>query len=174
MKVWLAALGFATLLAGAAFSDDRAVRGAEQVAGLFVQSCVRFAGDAKGLRKWVAEVRLPTLPQAGQEAFLKGRPGIVYDATNADGKFVVVSGDDGSCSAIAQQADPAVLVTALGRFLQQVGIAFNSTDEHEDPEEHSLHWRSWSAAKNGRRWSILAGYASGSNGGQAMLTTTAR
>jgi hypothetical protein len=153
-------------------AEDSA-RAAEQVAGLFVQSCIRFAQNPQGLRKWVGEVKLPALPAPGQQAFLKGRSGIAYDATNAEGKYVLVSGDDGSCSTIAQRADPSVLATALERFLKQAGIALESSDQYDDPEEKSLHWGTWRASKNNRRWSILVGTASGASGGQAMLTATA-
>jgi hypothetical protein len=173
MRVWLAAIVLATLLSCIARAEDRAAGEAEQVAGLFVQSCIRFAGDPQGLRKWIGEVRLPPLPPQGQPAFLKGHPGIAYDATNAYGKFVVISGDDGSCATVAQHADPVMLATALERLLQQAGIALEPTGQYDDKEEKSLHWRSWRGAKGARRWSILAGAALGPSGGQAMLSASA-
>ena len=61
---------------------------AEQVTGLFMQSCIQFAGDKDGLRQWARKLALPELPAAIRDRFLYGRPGVVFDASNKDGKFV--------------------------------------------------------------------------------------
>ncbi len=63
-----------------------------QVAGLFLQSCMKYAGNAAGLRDWVSAHRLPQLP-AGQAAAFLGSLGAgeVYEASNASGKHALVS-----------------------------------------------------------------------------------
>ena len=48
-----------------------------QAIGLFMQSCIQFAGDCDGLRSWAKRVGLQTLPISIQLRFLGGLPGIV-------------------------------------------------------------------------------------------------
>lgn len=170
MRVLLTTLASALVLASPGWAEGRAEAGAEQMAGLFVQSCVRFAGDAKALRQWAGGVRLPPLPPQGQEAFLKGRPGIAYDATNSMGKFVVISGDDGSCSAIAQVASPSTLLDALERLLTGAGLRLAPASDHNDPEEKALHWQDYRVLGGTRPWRVAVGTASGASGGQALLS----
>ena len=55
---------------------------AKQVAGLFMQSCLRFAGGKDGLRDWAAKTGLKALPTEAQDQFLYGLPGVVFDASN--------------------------------------------------------------------------------------------
>src|SRR3954464_15949829 len=110
MNLWLPVIVATTMPLCSALADNRTIGASEQLAGLFMQSCVRFAGNAPGLSRWIDEIKLPALPPPGQQAFLKGRRGIAYDATNPEGKFVILSGEDGSCSAIVDRADSAALV----------------------------------------------------------------
>jgi hypothetical protein len=170
MKRLLAALALSALLLRTAHAEPGAATGAEQMAGLFVQSCMRFAGDVRGLRQWIADARLSALPQPGQEAFLNGRPGIVFDATNGAGKFALISGDDGSCAVVAQIAHPASLVATFERLLRPSGVTLELAGERIDPEEKALRWRDYRAAKGPRRWSIAVGTASDSPNGMAMLS----
>ena len=41
-----------------------------QVAGLFLQSCMKYAGNAAGLREWVSAHHMPQLPAGQAAAFL--------------------------------------------------------------------------------------------------------
>jgi hypothetical protein len=45
-----------------------------------MQSCNAFVGNPKGLRDWAAAAALPSLPTGGEQAFLHGAPGRVFDA----------------------------------------------------------------------------------------------
>ena len=89
-------------VAASARAEDPPAVNAKQVAGLFMQSCIRFAGDKDGLRDWAKKTGLKELPPEAQDQFLYGLPGVVFDASNQDGKFVLVSEDGGSCSTIAE------------------------------------------------------------------------
>jgi hypothetical protein len=122
-----------------------------------MQSCVRFAGNAPDLRAWAASIGLQELPPQGEQAFLNGRPGKVFDASNADGKFVVVSADNGACSAVAELVDGEALATDLEQSLRDAGIAFRLTQETDDSAEKSLHHREYLASKDTLRWQILVG-----------------
>ncbi len=142
---------------------------ATELVGLFGQSCLRFAGDRQGLRDWAQSIGLHELPPEGEQAFLYGSPGKVFDATNAVGKFVVVSNDDGSCAAIAQRADGAALTADLEQSLRAAGIAFTVTQDKDDSAENSLHHRDYAASKDTLRWHILVGTVR-DKPGTAMLT----
>ena len=73
-----------------------------QVAGLFMQSCMKFAGDTAGLRDWASAHHLPQAPPEQAAAFLGTLgPGEVFGASNASGKYALISYDSGMCRAIA-------------------------------------------------------------------------
>jgi hypothetical protein len=134
-----------------------------------MQSCNGFVGNPKGLRGWAAGVGLPALPPQAEQAFLHGAPGLVFDASDATGKFVVVSGDDGSCSAIAAIADGAAVSADLERSLRAAGFAFTLTREQDDSVEKSLHHRDYVVSKDKLQWRILVGTVI-DKPGTAMLT----
>jgi len=134
-----------------------------------MQGCVRFAGNRQGLRSWAAGLGLHELPPQGEQAFLHGLPGKVFDATNAIGKFVVVSADTGACSAIAERADGDAVAGDLEQSLHDAGIAFRLTQETDDSAEKALHHRDYVASKERLQWHILLGTVR-DQPGTAMLT----
>lgn len=85
-------------------AQDQAVVAAEEVSALFLLGCLPFAGRPAALRAWATERRLPVLPAQASRLFLLDAPGVVFDASTQGMKLVLVSGDDGLCSAIAQAA----------------------------------------------------------------------
>jgi hypothetical protein len=141
-----------------------------QLAGLFMQSCLAFAGDAAGLRDWAKRTGLPAVAEPGRTAFLHAVPGVVFDASNKVGKFVVVSPDEGSCATLTDTADGSVLIGALEADLAQAGMQFRLVSERGDPQEKTLRYREYGATRNGRGWRILVGAVKDQQGGQAMLT----
>jgi hypothetical protein len=143
---------------------------AAQAVGLFMQSCVRFAGDTAGLRRWASETGLKPLPPGGQAAFLQHQRGIAFDATNAEGKFVVISGEAGSCSAVAQRADASRLTGDLEQALQQAGMAFSSGAETDDPADRELHHRDYRVRKADHVWKVVLSTGSADSGAHPMLT----
>ena len=64
---------------------DRAADQAAQIAGLFMQSCVQYAGNPTALRAWAGREKLVMAQQAEADEFLDGLPGVVFDASNAWG-----------------------------------------------------------------------------------------
>ena len=136
-----------------------------------MQSCDRFVGNPKGLRDWATSVGLHELPPAGEQAFLYGAAGEVFDATNTIGKRVVVSYDSGACAAIAESADGAAVLGGLEQALRDAGIGFTVTKDGDDSAEKSLHHRDYLASKDSLQWHILAGTVN-DKPGTAMLTAT--
>ena len=168
----LSAAAIMTLIAATlpVAADTQPNVAAKQVAGLFMQSCVRFTGDRDGLREWAVQTGLKTLPQSVQDRFLSGLPGQVFDASNKDGKFVLVSEDGGPCSVIAEMASGTGVITALEQDLNEARISFRMTAEKSDPQETDLRHREYQASKGERGWLLLVSTVRGSAGGQAMLT----
>jgi hypothetical protein len=140
------------------------------LAGLFMQSCLNFAGDPAGLRAWAAGKGLPAVPEQARQAFLHGAPGQVFDASDNEGKFVVTSSDDGICSAITNAAGQAATVAALEADLRDSGIAFRLVIERDDKNIPDIHHREYLATKGGRGWRILLATVKDPSGGQAMIT----
>ena len=151
-------------------ADDPPNVAAKQVTGLFVQSCLRFAGDKDGLRGWAGTSGLKALPTGVQDRFLYGLPGVVFDASNNMGKFVLVSEDGGSCSVVAEMASGPGVITDLEQDLNDARITFKVTAERADAEEKALKHREYQASQGQRGWLLLVSTVKDSKGGQAMLT----
>ena len=145
---------------------------AVQLAGLFMQSCVQFSGNRSALRDWARRTGLAEVPEPARTAFLHDAPGVVFDASNQAGKFVVISEDAGGCSALAETADGPALLAALEADLRQAGIGFTPGRDADDPEEQQLRHREYTASLGARTWRIVVGTVRDRQGGQAMLTAT--
>ncbi len=135
-----------------------------------MQSCMTYAGDSSGLRAWAKKIGLPEAPDKARDAFLHGAPGRVFDASDPDGKFALISSDDGICSAVTDQATQQAAIDALETDLHDSGVAFRMVIERDDKTYPAIHDREYLATKNGRSWRILLATLNGDAGGQAMLT----
>ena len=151
-------------------ADEPAVANAKQAAGLFMQSCLQFAGDKDSLRAWAKNTKLRELSPTGQDIFLHGLPGIVFDASNKDGKFVLVSEDGGSCSVLAETASGSAVVSDLENDLSEAQISYKITADHDDSAEKALRHREYTATKGDRGWLLLVSTVKDQAGGEAMLT----
>jgi hypothetical protein len=151
-------------------ADDASNDAAKQVAGLFMQSCIQFAGDKDGLRAWARRLGLKVLPGNAQEHFLYGLPGVVFDASNKEGKFVVVSEDGGSCSVVAERTNGPAVIADLEQDMNDAKISLKLTGERIDTEEKALMHREYLAAQGDRAWLLLISTVKNTAGGQAMLT----
>jgi hypothetical protein len=156
------------LLASSAYASP--ADNAAQLAGLFMQGCVRFAGDSVGLRGWAHQNNLADVPEPARAAFLNGAVGTVFDASNPNGKFVLISEDAGGCSAMAEIANGPALLTALEDDLRRAGIGFTPGQDVPDPQEKQLQHREYKATLGTRTWRIVAGTVRDRQGGRAMLT----
>ncbi len=145
---------------------------AAQIVGLFLQSCVRFAGDPEGLRDWAVHAGIRPLPAEGQQAFLYGLPGTVFDASTKDGKLVLISESSGACSAMTEQASGSEVVKLLEQALQLSRIVFTMTREDDDKAETMLHHREYTASQGNREWRMLVSTVNGAAPGEVMLTTS--
>jgi hypothetical protein len=158
--VLLAALLPATAFAGTA----------EELSGLFSQSCLPYAGQPAALRQWAGRANLPEVPDPARAAFLDGAPGKVFDASNAAGKFALLSSDDGICAVVTDKAGDRETARALEQALGHAGIKFRLVIERDDKLNPRLHHREYLASGTGRAWRILAATVRDSAPGQAMLT----
>jgi hypothetical protein len=143
---------------------------AAQLAGLFMQSCLPFAGDRVGLRNWAHQLNLAELPEQARAAFLHGAPGNVFDASNPTGKFVVISEDAGGCAVLAANASGPAVVKALEDDLRQASIGFAPGPDAPDPQVKQLQHREYAASLGTRKWRIVASTVRDQQGGRAMLT----
>ena len=159
----------AVLVTVATIAPARADPAAE-LAGLFMQACIPYAGNPKLLRAWASSTGLPELPEAARRLFLRGAKGTVFDASVPPGKYALISSDDGLCSAVTNQANGSAVVAALETDLRAANIAFRLAIERDDKQENQIYDREYLATKNGHGWRILAATVRDPQGGQAMLT----
>lgn len=134
---------------------------ADEAAGLFAQSCVPFAGDRPALQAWVEEHHLRALPPGGQEAFLRGQPGTVYDATTPATKLALIVGQDGSCLVATPAIDAAALTAALTRNAGLLGLTLDLQPPRSEANGAGFTWREWIGRKGQRLWTISLGTGSG-------------
>lgn len=162
--------GFCLLLSTLVTPARSEPAAAEQLAGLFMQGCLPFAGSPAGLRAWASGQRLAYVPEPARGVFLHGAPGQVFDASNAAGKFVVVSADDGLCSCVTDDVAGAALTRALEDDLHQAGFRFRRVIERDDKRSPDLHYQEYLAELGGRVWRILVATVRDPKGGHGMLT----
>jgi len=137
----VAAMILAAATAAPAQEAPQAGAGARQVVGLFLQTCVRFAGDVPGLRARLAELRLPSLRPEALAALRRGDAGVGYDATNRSARLALVSEDDGLCSAFAGEADGEETTATFESAVRRSGGEFRA--EGEDGAARTATGRSW-------------------------------
>jgi hypothetical protein len=142
----------------------------EELAGLFIQGCMPFAGNPSALREWAGKIGLPPVPEQARAIFLHGAPGQAFDASTTGTKLVLVSSDDGICSAVTDHATQLQVTDALEAALRQAELRFRLVIEHDDATLGAIHDREYLAAKDKRGWRILAATVKGDEGGEAMLT----
>ena len=143
---------------------------ADELVGLFIQGCLPFAGNAPALRDWAKRNGLPPVAEQARVAFLHGAPGQVFDASAAEAKMVLVSSDDGICSAVTNQATGQAVGDALEAGFRQAGLGFRLVIQRDDAKVSAIHDTEYLAAKDGRGWRILAATVKDDKGGEAMLT----
>jgi hypothetical protein len=143
---------------------------AQELVGLFIQGCLPFAGNASALRDWAKTTGLRPVPEQARAAFLHGAPGQAFDASAADAKLVLVSSDDGLCSAVTDQATRSDVDDALEAGFRQAGLAFRLAIERDDAHVGAIHDREYLATRDKRGWRVLAATVKDDNGGEAMLT----
>jgi hypothetical protein len=122
------------------------------------------------LRDWAQHFGLPPVPEQARPAFLHGSPGQAFDASAAATKLVLVSSDDGICSAVTDRATQPQITEALEAGFRQAGLTFRLVIERDDKQVGAIHDREYLAAKDKRGWRILAATVKGDEGGEAMLT----
>ncbi|HEX3576655.1 MAG TPA: hypothetical protein VHU42_18810 [Rhodopila sp.] len=142
----------------------------EELVGLFIQGCLPFAGKAQALRDWAQHMGLAAVPEQARAIFLHGAPGQAFDASAAGVKLVLVSSDDGICSAVTDRATEAQVTEALEAGFRQAGLKFRLVVERDDPQVSAIHDREYLAAKDKVGWRVLAATVKSDQGGEAMLT----
>jgi hypothetical protein len=142
----------------------------EELVGLFLQGCVPFAGNASALRDWAKQNGLQAVPDQARAAFLHGAPGQAFDGSTAEAKLVLVSSDDGLCSAVTDRATQPAVTDALEAGFREAGLTFRLVVERDDKQINEIHDREYLAAKDKQGWRILAAMTKGDKGGEAMLT----
>jgi hypothetical protein len=143
---------------------------AEELSGLFIQSCLPFAGHPAALRQRAAQLKLPEVPDPARAVFLGGAPGKVFDASDPEGKFALVSSDDGICAVSTYRAGDVETTQALEHALSGASVKFRLVIERDDKLNPKLHHREYLAARGKQAWRILAATVRDADPGQAMLT----
>lgn len=122
------------------------------------------------MRDWAKQTGLPPVPEQVSAAFLNGAPGQAFDGSAAETKLVLISSDDGICSAVTDQATQQAVADAMEAGFRQAGLAFRLVIERDDAHVTEIHDREYLAARDKRAWRVLVATVKGDKGGEAMLT----
>jgi hypothetical protein len=168
-----------SLLAGAAFLTPAFAQqgapqgqppgsGAEELVGLFGATCLHFAGDPAGVRGFLQQQKVPEMPQQAKTAFLAGRAGQVFDASEPGVNLAVVSLDDGGCEAVVEKANPAEVLSTLQKTAADNKTPLAPLGDQADTGAGGVHHAAFGLTENGRQMHILVSTAA--NPPQAVLT----
>jgi hypothetical protein len=146
--------------------------GAEELVGLFGATCLHFAGDPAGVRGFLTQQGVPAMPAQARAAFLAGRAGQVFDASEPGVNLAVVSLDDGGCEAVVEKANPAELTAALQKAARDAGTPLTDLGSQADSAPGGVHHEAYSLNENGKQMHILVSTASAAP--QAVLTLAPR
>ncbi len=130
--------------------------GADQVVGLFVATCLRYPGDVPGLRGWVSGQGAPAMPRQASDAFLAGRPGQVFDVSYQSTRLALISLEDGGCEAVAEYADPQLVVSYVAEALRRAATPVTPKGDFSDRQHPGVSQRVWEATLVGRQWVLNA------------------
>ncbi len=130
--------------------------GADQAVGLFMATCVRFPGDSAGLRGWVTGQGAPAMPRQASDAFLAGRAGQVFDVSYQSTRLALISLDDGGCEAVAEFADPGLVMSYVADALRQAAVPVTLKGDFADKQHPGVSQRVWQATLAGRQWVLNA------------------
>ena len=130
--------------------------GAQQVVGLFMQACVLNDGDGGRETAWLEAHRVPHMAPGGAKAFLIGRSGTVFDATNATGRYGVTITDQSVCETFAEHAIARDVVSELEDSLKSWKMTVILLKDHDDPRDTRLHHRDYLIVHNGVNYDLVA------------------
>lgn len=148
--------GAAGAPADAASRQQAMQAGADQVVGLFMATCLRYPGDVPGLRGWVTGQGAPAMPRQASDAFLAGRAGQVFDVSYQSTRLALISLEDGGCEAVAEYADPQLVVSYVAEALRQAATPVTLKGDFSDPQHPGVGQRVWEATLAGRQWVLNA------------------
>jgi hypothetical protein len=144
-------------------------KGAGQIVGLFMQACVSHYGNIQAARNWLEDHKVPHMPDTGAVRFLNGGTGVVYDASNAIGRYGVATKDDGVCDAFAETAKASDVIEFLERLLKSRGLTVIRLKDNSEPHDVRLHHYFYLIIRNGVNYDLVASVSDAPQVMQAQL-----
>jgi hypothetical protein len=142
--------------------------GAEELVGLFGATCLHFAGSPSGVRGFLNEQKVPVMPQTARAAFLAGRAGQVFDASEPGVNLAVVTLDDGGCETVVEKANPDEVLSTLIKTAQDAKTPLTPLGDQADKAANGVRHAAFALTENGRTMHILVSTAAAPP--QAVLT----
>lgn len=128
---------------------------AEELVGLFGATCLHYPGNATALRGFLQQQKVPAMPEKARDAFLAGRPGQVFDASEPGVNLALVSLDDGACEAVVEKANPGEIEQALQKAAREAGTPVTPLGNQGDKPQSGVHHAAYSITQNGQTMHIL-------------------
>ncbi|MCA1906851.1 MAG: hypothetical protein LDL39_00670 [Magnetospirillum sp.] len=130
--------------------------GAQQVAGLFMLTCMQYLGNRDGLLGFLAERRVPSMPSQAAERFLrKPGEGKVFDASRPGTRLALVSHDNGLCSVFSDTASGPESVALTLQNLHDLKVPVKLVRESTHPNDPSLKNQGFEGEYFGRAFQMV-------------------
>ena len=128
---------------------------AEELVGLFGAACLHFAGNPAGTRTFLTQQNVPRMPDKARDAFLAGRPGQVFDASEPGVNLAVVSLDDGGCETVVEKASASEVLSTLQREAQSSNTPLTALGGQSDKGANGVTHTAYAVTEAGRTMHIL-------------------
>jgi hypothetical protein len=142
--------------------------GAEELVGLFGAACLHFAGNPAGTRSFLTQQGVPQMPDKARDAFLAGRAGQVFDASEPGINLAVVSLNDGGCEAVVEKASPEEVLATLQRDAQAANTPLTALGGQADKGPNGVQHTAYAVTAGGKQMHILVSTATAAP--QAVIT----
>jgi hypothetical protein len=143
--------------------------GAEELVGLFGAACLHFAANPSGTRGFLTQQGVPQMPDKARDAFLAGRAGQVFDASEPGVNLAVISLTDGGCEVVVEKADPAEVLATLQREAKAASTPLTALGNQADKSgAKGVEHTAFAITENGQQMHILVSTAAAPP--QAVIT----
>ncbi|MGA2892483.1 MAG: hypothetical protein ABSE22_06420 [Xanthobacteraceae bacterium] len=114
--------------------------GARRAVGVFLQTCLNFAGSTLGLRDFLKKQDIPELNPQGRAIFVRDHVGIGFDASNNVGRLAIVSEDNGVCSIFTDQGNLAQIIPLIEVLNKTLNLQLQKTGGKETGSVHARYY----------------------------------
>ncbi|PPC78261.1 hypothetical protein C4K68_06405 [Pokkaliibacter plantistimulans] len=151
---------------------------AEFFATLYLNTCMRYVGDAQTLRNQLLQQKLPALSKDEAAFFLENQKGEAWSVPSSVGNFVLAIRRDGICAVFAERANTATTEALFSSLMVKTPNGLQALKVRDTARQGNLgtvrtmEYRWFAAGNNKALQFILTTLPAGDAKVQAMATSS--